>query len=59
MLCGGDEHALLLQAGGITDPGHVASDGFDLEVIKIDAAKNNASSRGRGENAQLYRGPAV
>lgn len=39
---GGDEHALSHQAGGVADAGNVATDGGNLEVVKIGAAEDDA-----------------
>lgn len=48
---GGDEHALAHEAGGVADFGDVAADGGDLEVVKIDAAEDDAGAGRRGEQA--------
>src|SRR5580698_10868427 len=46
-----NQHALLHQAGGIADAGHVAADGFDFKSIQISAAEDDACARRRRQNA--------
>jgi DNA-binding MarR family transcriptional regulator len=48
VLGGGNEHALLHEAGGITDAGHVASTGFDGEAFQIGTVEYDSRSGGRG-----------
>src|ERR1700681_3839051 len=59
MFCGGDEHALLHQAGGVTDAGHVASAGFDREAVQVGAMEYDSRSGIRGPNPQANRGAAM
>jgi hypothetical protein len=49
VLGGGEEDALLHEAGGVTDASDVVTVGFDWEVIEVDAAKNYAGIGGSGE----------
>lgn len=51
MLGGGQQHALLHQAGGIAYAGNVVPLGFDGEVIQIDSTENNAGLRWCGDQA--------
>ena len=59
VLGGGDEHALLHQAGGVADAGYVASTGFDGEAVKVGAVEYDSSSGWRGENSQADWGATV
>jgi len=59
VLGSGDEHALLHQAGGIADAGHVAADCLDLKAIEIDAAEHDAGSGRCRQNAQANGRAAV
>jgi hypothetical protein len=59
MLGGGDEHAALLQAGGVAYFGHIAADGFNLEAIQVNPAKHNSGARRRRQNSHLDRRPTV
>src|ERR1700720_2501273 len=59
MLGGGDEHALLHQAGGVTDAGYVASAGFDRKTVEVGAVKHDSRSGRRGQNPQTDRRAAV
>ena len=52
MLGGGDEHAVLHQAGGVADARNVADVRFDLEIVEIGAAEDDPGVRGRGQQAQ-------
>jgi len=56
---GGDEHALLHQAGGVTDAGYVASAGFDGEAVEVGAVEDDSRSGRGGQNPQADRGAAV
>ena len=49
MLGGGEQDALLHEAGGITDASHIVAVGFDWEIVEVDAAKDDAGVRGSGE----------
>jgi len=50
VLGGGDQHTPLHQAGGVTHPGHVASESFDLEPVEVGAVEDDAvMGRGRHE----------
>jgi hypothetical protein len=49
---GGDQHALLHQAGGVADFGYIAADGLYLEAIQIDPAEDDAASSTGGADAQ-------
>ena len=59
VLGGGDEHALLHQAGGVADLGDVLADGWHVESVEIDAAKHDARSSRSGQDAQMYGRSAV
>ncbi len=59
VLGGGDEDALLHQAGGVADLGHVAADGLDLVAIEIGAAEDDAGAGRSGQYTQANRGPAM
>src|SRR5579862_8044115 len=59
VLGSGDEYALLHQASGVADPGHVAADGLDFNAMEIGAAEDDAGARGRGQDAHGDRRPAV
>ena len=59
VLGGGDEHALLHQASGVADLGHVAADCLHLKAFQIDAAEKNARSGRRRQNAQAHGSAAV
>ena len=50
VLGGGDEHALLHQAGGVTDAGYVASAGFDSEAVEVGAVEDDSRSGRGGQN---------
>src|SRR6476660_3555134 len=52
MLCGRNQNALFLQAGGITNAGHVATNGFNLKAIQVGAAEDNAGSSGGREDPE-------
>src|SRR5208282_1458700 len=56
---GGDEHALLHQAGGVTDAGYVASAGFDGEAVEVGAVEDDSRSGRGGQNPQADRSAAV
>src|SRR5580704_2811442 len=51
VLGGGDQHALFHQAGGITDAGDVAADGFDVEAVEIGAAEDDSGAGWSGQDA--------
>jgi hypothetical protein len=53
MLGGGQEDALLHEAGGVADAGDVVAMGFDGEIVEVDAAENNAGIRGSRLKAEL------
>lgn len=46
-----NQHALAHQAGGVAHLGHIASNGGNLEVVEVGAAKQDAASGGRGQQA--------
>ena len=54
-----DEHTFLHQAGGVAYFGDVAAGGFDLVVVEINPAENNAGTRGCGQDAQRDLRPTV
>ena len=59
MLGGGDEHAFLHEAGGVTDAGDVADVGLDGEIVEVGAAENDSGvGRGRSE-AEVTRNGGV
>ena len=53
MLGGGEQHALLHQAGGVTDPGDVPAVGFDLKVVEVRAPEDDPGVRWRRHQAQV------
>ena len=53
MFGGGEQDTLLHEAGGIADASDVVAMGFDREVVKINAAENNAGIRGSGEETEV------
>ena len=59
MLGGRDQHALLHQAGGVADAGHVAAGGFDFEAIEISAAEDDAGAGGGRQQAHVDRRAAM
>src|SRR5258706_16064224 len=52
MLGGGDENALLHQAGGVADASYVTSTGFDREAFQVGAMKHNSGPRRCRQNPQ-------
>ena len=54
-----NEHALLHQAGGIADAGHVKADGLDFETVKIGAPENDPRAGFRGKDAHQHRRATV
>jgi hypothetical protein len=50
---GGEEDALLHEAGGVTDAGDIVAVGFDGEIVEIYAAEDYAGIRGSGMKAKL------
>lgn len=46
MFGGGEQDALFHEAGGVADPGDVVAVGFDGEIVKVDAAEDDAGIRG-------------
>jgi hypothetical protein len=56
---GRDKHAAAHQAGGIADFGNVASDGFDIEIVEVHAAKDYARTRSRRDDAHFHRRSAM
>src|SRR6202011_1831732 len=59
MLGSGNENALFLQAGGVTDLGDVAANGLDFKPIQINPAKNNSCARGRRHDPKMHWSSAV
>src|SRR6266850_138704 len=53
VLGGGEQDALLHKAGGVADASDVVAMGFDGEVVKINAAENDAGIRGSGEETKV------
>src|SRR5258707_8590514 len=53
VLGGGEQDALLHKAGGIADASDVVAMGFDGEVVKIDAAENDADIRRSREETKV------
>ena len=51
MFCGGDEHALTHEAGGVADAGDVATGGGDLKVVEVGAAEDDAGAGGSGDKS--------
>ena len=59
MLRGGDEHAFLHEAGGVTDASDVADVGLDGEIVEVGAAEDDSGvGRGRSE-AEVTRNGGV
>ena len=50
---GGEQDALLHEAGGIADAGDVVAVGFDGEIVEVDAAEDDAGIRRSGLKAEL------
>ncbi len=50
---GGEQDALLHEAGGIANASDVVAMGFDGEVVKINAAENDAGIRRSGEETKV------
>ena len=59
MFGGRNQHALLHQAGGVADAGHVSANRLNLKTIQINTPKNDAGVRGRGKDAKLNRSARV
>jgi len=53
VLGGGEEDALLHEAGGVTDAGDIVAVGFDGEIVEVHAAENDACVRGSGEEPEV------
>lgn len=53
MLGGGEQDALLHEAGGVADAGDVVAVSFDWEIVEIHAAENDAGVGGSGLKAKL------
>jgi len=53
VLGGGEQDALLHEAGGVADASDVVAVGFDREIVEIDAAEDDAGIRGSGEQTEL------
>ncbi len=53
VLGGRNQHALLHQAGGVADAGHVADVRLDFEIVEIHAAENDPRIRRRRHEAQV------
>ena len=52
MLGGLNQDALAHEAGGVADPGHVATGGGNLKVVQIGAAEDDARAGRSGQQAQ-------
>jgi len=50
---GGEQDTLLHEAGGIANASDVVAMGFDGEVVKINAAEDDAGIRGSGEETKV------
>jgi hypothetical protein len=50
---GGEQDALLHEAGGVADASDVVAVGFDREVVEVDAAEDDAGVRGSGEKTKV------
>jgi hypothetical protein len=48
VLSGGKQDALLHEAGGVADAGDVVAVSFDVEIVEVDAAEDDAGIRGSG-----------
>jgi hypothetical protein len=53
VLGGGEQDALLHEAGGVADAGDVVAVRFDWEIVEVDAAKDYAGIRGSGEKTEV------
>src|SRR6476660_8455604 len=59
MLRGRNQNAFFLQAGGVTNAGHVATNGFNLKTVQIAAAENNAGSGSSREDPERHISTAM
>ena len=59
VLGGGEQDALLHQAGGIAHASDIVAMGFDGKVLEIHAAENDARIGGSGKEAQVGVNPGV
>jgi hypothetical protein len=50
---GGEQDALLHKAGGVANASDVVAVGFDGEVVKINAAENDAGIRRSGQQTEV------
>jgi hypothetical protein len=53
VLGGGEQDALLHEAGGVADASDVVAVSFDREVVEVDAAEDDAGVRGSGEKTEV------
>jgi hypothetical protein len=59
VLCGGDQHAFFLQAGGIAYARYIAANRFNFKAVQINPAKDYAGSCRRRQDSERYRLPAM
>src|SRR5438445_11743551 len=59
MLGSREQHALLHQAGGVADAGHVAATGFDPKVVKVGAAEDNSGICRSGYQLEVTKNTSV
>ena len=59
VLGGGDEDALLHQAGGVADFCDVLADGGYVEAVEVDAAEDDSAARRGGKDSQMHGRSAV
>src|SRR6476646_189868 len=59
MLCGRNQNALFLQAGGVTNASHVAANGFNRKAIQVATAEDNAGSSGGREDPEGHISTAM
>ena len=59
VLGGGDKHAFLHQAGGVTDLRNIATDGFHFKVVEVGATKDDPGAGGSRQDTQMDRRSAM
>ena len=53
VLGGGEQDALLHEAGGVTDASDVVAVGLDRKIVQVNAAENDAGIRGSREKPEV------
>src|SRR6476660_5107126 len=59
MLRSRNQNTFFLQAGGVTYASHVMANGFNLKVVQVTAAEDNAGSGGGREDPEGNIGAAM